>query len=122
MRRSSYVVQPVHRSAVVGHSCEWAPQKELIWRARPAIRIAANQIDIGGFQIGRREHCPLHDRALEVGNLPTQLGNYPISVSFAQRFRPPAIARINLPGGIAFGTAGQFLQLQPENPLSLGRA
>ena len=51
MRRSPNVIQAVHRRTMVGHSRKWTPQKELIRRARPAIRIAANEIDIGSFQI-----------------------------------------------------------------------
>src|SRR5438105_9708666 len=117
----SDVIQALNRRSMVSYSCERAPQKELVGRARSAIGIAPDQVNIGSFQIGGRERHAFLYRALQIWNLPRQFSNHTVGVALAQRLGPGAITRVQLSCGISLGTAGKFLQLQPENPPPSGR-
>ena len=46
----------------------------------------------------------------------------PVGVALAQRLRPRAVAGVELAGGVALHVPRQLLQLDPEDPLALGRA
>src|SRR5579864_6741908 len=98
MRGRANVVQVGDRGAMVGHSREGAKQKELVRSARTAIGITADEVDVGRFQVGGREHDSFTYRAFQLRNLPRQLGYYSIGILLAQGFGPGAVRSLQFPG------------------------
>src|SRR5512135_556760 len=93
------VVQAGDRGAMIRHSRERTKQKKLVGCARTTVGIAADQVDVGRFQIGGREHDSFSYRAFQVRNLPRQLGYYSIGILLAQGFCPGAVSSLEFPGG-----------------------
>lgn len=82
MSRSANVVEPGNRGSMAGKSRQRTHEEKLIGFARPAVGIATDQIDVAGLQIGRRQDDSFERRAFEIGNLPNQLGDDPVGVTF----------------------------------------
>jgi hypothetical protein len=101
---------------VAGQAWERAPEEKLARIAGTGVGVASHQIDIGACQIGGGNHDTLSHGRGEIGNLPLEFLDDAIGIMFAKRFGPFAIAGFELSGGVARGTAGKFLKLDPENP------
>src|SRR5438128_6354324 len=109
MRRRTDVPDALHGRPV------WStPEEVLVERQRPAVRVAADEVDVDAPEIGRRDRDAVDDRALEVRDVSRHARLDAVGVPFAQLGRPDAVPRVELAGGVALHLPGKLLELHPE--------
>src|SRR5580704_6137316 len=116
MSRRANVVDVRNVGAVIDARLERTPEEELVERARAAIRIAADEIDVHRLEVRRRIGPP---RELDLGPVLDMGGEPPLDavrVRLAHGLRPTAIrGRVDLAGRVAFHEAWRLRHLQPED-------
>src|SRR5207249_12070516 len=101
MRAGADLVEPLDGRAMPRQSGPRAPDEVLVERAGAAVDVAAGHVDIGRLDVGRREDDALEERRLEVHELPGKARLDSIGVALAERFRPGAVADVELAGRVA---------------------
>ena len=117
MGRGADVPQAVHGCAMPWRLREGAEEEVLVERARAAVDVAADQVDVQPGDVGRREDDALQCRALEVLDVAAEPGGDAISVGLAQLLRPGSVTDVELTAGIALDASGwKLLKLDPDDP------
>src|ERR1700733_13340974 len=87
------MIKPRDERAVIDRSMERPPEEKLIDAAEAAVRIAADQIDLEHFDIGRRIGFARDDVAAKIFDLRGENGFDPVGEFFPDLIRPASVAR-----------------------------
>src|SRR5271154_3403621 len=122
MRRGADVMEPRHMGAVTDRGRKWAPDEKLIEPATPAIRIAADEIDVQALEIGGGIDFAGDHQARKILDVPREQSLDTVGEGLADGLGPASVRRRwNLAGGVALDEARRLRQLQPEDRLAFGR-
>jgi len=115
------VPEVVDGGAVSRCLCEWAEQEVLVERARAAVDVAADEVDVQLSDVRGGQDDALQGRALEVLDVAAEPGSDPVGIHLAQFLGPRTVANVDFGSGIAFDASGRkLLQLDPDDPGALG--
>src|SRR5437016_3183531 len=101
MSGRSDVIESRDRSVMRGKTGKRPPKKKLTGSTGACVRITANQIDVGLFQVRRRDYDALSHGRSYVRYLLFQLSDDTIGKLFAEQFCPLASGRVQFTRRIA---------------------
>src|SRR5690349_2764240 len=93
MGRGADMVQARYRRAVVDGIAERAPEEELVDAAEAAVGIAADEIDVQRFEVGRRIHFAGDDAVVEILDVRRHDRLDAVGILLAYLFGPPSVCR-----------------------------
>ncbi len=113
--------EPLDRRRVAGSPRERPPEEVLVERERAAVRVAVAEVDVQPLEVMWAEHHTLQYRRLEVRQVPREPLLDAVGVPLAKLVVPGPVADVDRSRRIALRHARQLLQLDPEDPLPVGR-
>jgi len=114
MSRSANMPKPVDRGRVAAQGSERPPEHALVELSGAAVRIAIHGVGVAGEEIGRCQDVDSADFVAQIGSVPRDPVQHPVSIALGQRLGP-AVRRVEFPGRVATGSVRYLLQLQPQS-------
>jgi hypothetical protein len=100
---------------------ERTEEEVLVERARAAVDVTSDEVDVQRGDVGGREHDPLQRRPLEVLDVTAETSGDPIGVRLSEHFGPGAVSDVDLVGCVSLDPAsGKLLELDPDDPRASG--
>src|ERR1700730_16858112 len=91
MGRSADMVEALHMRRLIDRARQWTPQEELVDAAIAAIGVAADQIDVEGFEVSGRIALARDHEVLESLDVMGEQRLAAVGEAFADVFAPPPV-------------------------------